>query len=216
MPNNILITPGSASITFSGSAANTIRLQVEPSGNLAFYGNAGSLFGITDSLSGSLMSVNDISGLPILEVFSDDRVVMGTYATPALTVTGSVSNFGGMTKFEEITELLNTKTGATGTVTHDLSTGAVFYHSSISANFTINITNVPTTNNRTIVVTLILNQGATGYYPNALQIDGSAQTIRWIGNETPTPSTSKIDVVTFSLIRVSSTWYVLGQLAAFA
>jgi len=89
MPNNILITPASASIQFSGSAANTIRLQVESSGSVAFYGNSGSLFGITDSLSGSLMSVNDISGLPILEVFSDDRVVMGTFNRNTLVVTGS-------------------------------------------------------------------------------------------------------------------------------
>jgi hypothetical protein len=89
VPNNILITPGSASIQFSGSAANTIRLQVEQSGSIAFYGNSGSLFGITDVLSGSLMSVNDISGLPILEVFSDDRVVMGTFNKNTLVVTGS-------------------------------------------------------------------------------------------------------------------------------
>lgn len=89
MPNNILITPGSASIQFSGSGANTIRLQVEPSGSVAFYGASGSLFGITDVLSGSLMSVNDVSGLPILEVFSDDRVVMGTYNQNTLVVTGS-------------------------------------------------------------------------------------------------------------------------------
>lgn len=90
MPNNILITPGSASIQFSGSANNdTIRLQVEPSGSIAFYGNSGSLFGIVDNLSGSLMSVNDISGLPVLEVFSDDRVVMGTYNRNTLVVTGS-------------------------------------------------------------------------------------------------------------------------------
>jgi hypothetical protein len=94
MPNNILITPGSASIQFSGSAANTIRLQVEPSGSVAFYGNSGSLFGITDSLSGSLMSVNDISGLPILEVFSDDRVVMGTYNQNTLVVSGSRVGIG--------------------------------------------------------------------------------------------------------------------------
>jgi hypothetical protein len=89
MPNNILITPGSASIQFSGSAANTIRLQVESSGSVAFYGNSGSLFSIVDQLSGSLMSVNDVSGLPILEVFSDDRVVMGTLNQNTLVVTGS-------------------------------------------------------------------------------------------------------------------------------
>lgn len=98
MPNNILITPGSASIQFSGSAANTIRLQVEQSGSIAFYGNSGSLFGITDSLSGSLMSVNDISGLPILEVFSDDRVVMGTFNRNTLVVTGSEVIMNGVVK----------------------------------------------------------------------------------------------------------------------
>lgn len=96
MPNNILITPGSASIAFSGSAANTIRLQVEPSGSVVFYGNSGSLFGISDVLSGSLMSVNDISGIPILEVFSDNKVLMGTFGAYAITVTGSTTLFGGV------------------------------------------------------------------------------------------------------------------------
>jgi hypothetical protein len=98
VPNNILITPGSASIQFSGSAANTIRLQVEQSGSIAFYGNSGSLFGITDSLSGSLMSVNDISGLPILEVFSDDRIVMGTFNRNTLVVTGSEVIMNGVVR----------------------------------------------------------------------------------------------------------------------
>jgi hypothetical protein len=40
------------------------------------------------------MSVNDISGLPILEVFSDDRVVMGTFNRNALVVTGSRVGIG--------------------------------------------------------------------------------------------------------------------------
>lgn len=98
MPNNIIITPGSASIQFSGSANNdTIRLQVEPSGSVAFYGSSGSLFSIVDQLSGSLMSVNDISGLPVLEVFSDDRVVMGSFNKNTLVVTGSKIGIGKST-----------------------------------------------------------------------------------------------------------------------
>lgn len=123
---------------------------------------------------------------------------------------------GGLSSIQQVTELLVSKSGATGTVTHDLSTSAVFYHSSIAANFTVNLTNVPTTDARTIVTTLVLNQGVTGYYPSAFQIDGVGQTIRWIGNAVPTPSSNAIDVVTFSLIRAGATWYVLGQLAQFA
>jgi hypothetical protein len=57
-------------------------------------GSSGSLFEVVDSLSGSLMSVNDISGLPIFEVFSDDKVIMGQYGQNALVVTGSRVGIG--------------------------------------------------------------------------------------------------------------------------
>ena len=49
-------------------------------------GDNGTLFSIADSATGSLMSVNDISGLPILEVFSDDIVVMGKHDENTLYV----------------------------------------------------------------------------------------------------------------------------------
>lgn len=42
-------------------------------------GTNGNLFTITDNLSGSLMSVNNIAGLPVFEVFSDDSIVAGRY-----------------------------------------------------------------------------------------------------------------------------------------
>lgn len=95
MPADILIVPNRNSTTlnpniqFSGSAVNTIRLEAQPSGSVAFVGNSGSLFSVVDSMSGSLMAVSDVSGLPILEVFSDDRVVMGKFNSNALVVTGS-------------------------------------------------------------------------------------------------------------------------------
>jgi hypothetical protein len=122
---------------------------------------------------------------------------------------------GGLTR---ITEVIATKTGATSTVTHDFTESQIWSHSSMAANFTANITNVPTTDNRTISITFLLFQGATGYYPSGLQIDGSAQTIRWLGNTIPTPTSGagKLDVATFNLLRTGSTWYVTGILQAFA
>ena len=42
-------------------------------------GTKGALFSVTDNLSGSLMSVNNDAGLPVFEVFSDDRVVAGRF-----------------------------------------------------------------------------------------------------------------------------------------
>ena len=42
-------------------------------------GTNGTLFSVVDDLSDSLMSVNNSAGLPVLEVFADDRVVAGQY-----------------------------------------------------------------------------------------------------------------------------------------
>lgn len=94
--SDIIITPNRGStnaptIQFSGSvnASASIRLEVLPEGQVAFLGKSGSLFSISDNMVGSLMAVSDISGLPILEVFSDDKVVMGKFNANTLIVTGS-------------------------------------------------------------------------------------------------------------------------------
>ena len=55
------------------------------------------MFSVDDSLSGSLMSVNNVSGLPVLEVFSDDKVIVGSFNTNALVVTGSKVGIGTST-----------------------------------------------------------------------------------------------------------------------
>jgi hypothetical protein len=87
-------TSSNASIVFSGSLTSSIRLEALQDGGVSFIGSSGTLFGISDSLSGSLMSVNDISGMPIFEVFSDERVVMGGYNQNVLVVTGSDIGIG--------------------------------------------------------------------------------------------------------------------------
>ena len=158
------------------------------------------------------------SNTPTLAVTS-----IGVGSLNNITIGGSTAAAGtftdltatGWTTLTEVTEVLNTKTGATGVVVHDLTTGAIFHHSSVSANFTANFTNVPTTTNRVITVSLIIVQGATGRYPSAVQIDGVAQTINWAGNVTPTPSVSRTDVVSFTLIRTGSSWSVLGSLGGY-
>lgn len=44
-------------------------------------GTNGTLFSVIDDLSDSLMSVNNSAGLPVMEVFADDRVVLGQYGS---------------------------------------------------------------------------------------------------------------------------------------
>lgn len=93
---NAVIT---GSLLISGSSTGSI-FDVYKSGSrvVNIEGSQGQLFSVTDSLSGSLMSVNDITGLPILEVFSDDRVVMGSFGKNTLVVAGtSVAVSGSLT-----------------------------------------------------------------------------------------------------------------------
>ena len=92
------IHPITGSVFVSSSfSTSSAAFNVYKSGStvLDIQGSQGQLFSVVDSLTGSLMSVNDVSGLPILEVFSNDTVVMGTYGNPALIISGSVANVTG-------------------------------------------------------------------------------------------------------------------------
>ena len=126
-------------------------------------------------------------------------------------------NVSGFLNVNEITEVVSTLTsaGSAGDVEHNLTTSAIWYHTTLAGNFTIDLTNVPTTNNKAIAVTIILDQGANGYIPNGFKIDGVAQVIKWQGGVQPTPSNFNLDTVIFSLLRVNNTWHVLGQLTVF-
>jgi hypothetical protein len=66
-----------------GTTVPAARLQVNSTTAgatlLRTDGTNGTLFSVVDDLSDSLMSVNNSAGLPVLEVFADDRVVMGQY-----------------------------------------------------------------------------------------------------------------------------------------
>ena len=115
-------------------------------------------------------------------------------------------------RVNNIIETTAVKTGATGTVVHNYLESNTFVHTSIAANFVANFTNVPTTNNRVITFNLVLVQGATAYYPTAIQIDGVAQTVNWLGS-TPTPLDTV--VINISLIRSGSAWTVTAAFSDF-
>lgn len=94
---DIIITPNRANtadpkIEFRGanSSVNTaITVQTYPTSNgtLSFEGSAGQLFSITNDLTGSIFSVNDVSGIPSIEVFANGQINMAQYG-------GNVSIWG--------------------------------------------------------------------------------------------------------------------------
>ena len=106
-------------------------------------------------------------------------------------------------------------TGSTGVVAHNYLTGGIWTHTSIAGNFTANFTNVPSTDNFVVSFNLFLVQGATPYIPNAVQIDGTAQTINWIGGNAPSGTANKRQLVSFNLWRISGAWIVIASLSSY-
>jgi len=86
-PTKTLDVLGETRLSGSGQNILTIIGSGDTQPLFTVQGSEGELFSITDSLKGSLFSVNNISGLPILEVFDNDTVHMGSYQAPSLNTT---------------------------------------------------------------------------------------------------------------------------------
>lgn len=101
---DIIITPNRGNtadpkIEFRGgnSSVNTaITLQTYPisNGTLSFEGAAGQLFSITNDLTGSIFSVNDVSGIPSIEVFANGQINLAEFGGVIVTGNTSPITFG--------------------------------------------------------------------------------------------------------------------------
>lgn len=133
-------------------------------------------------------------------------------ATPSFT---GPMTIGGRTDIQQIREVVNNVTISAGTVTCNYNNGGIFYvDAGVGATtFTLDMTNLPTDNNYAVSVTLIVKQGATQGIPTVIKANGSTVTHRWANaNTAPTASAStKIDIFTFTLHRLSAAWVILGS-----
>lgn len=80
-----------AGLSITGSAGTGSAVTIYKSGSTAFdiQGSSGQLFAVTDSLTGSLFSVNTAAGLPTIEAFSDNTVNIGKFGSYPLKVVSS-------------------------------------------------------------------------------------------------------------------------------
>jgi hypothetical protein len=165
----------SGSVSISGSAGTGSALYAYKSGStvLDIQGSQGQLFSVIDALSGSLMSVNDISGLPIVEVFSDDRVVMGTYGAPAVIISGSNTVISGSLRGRVVT--LST---ASATASMDCSLSN-FFDLTLSGSMYLTPTNILPGETINLRITQPATSGSLNYtssikFPNGLPYTASA------------------------------------------
>jgi hypothetical protein len=100
---NILITPNTGATTanptirFTGSDNVPITLRTLDTATVSFEGSVGQLFSVTNSLTGTIFSVNDVSGIPSIEVLDTGLVKINQY-NGSTTIGNLVNNINTTAK----------------------------------------------------------------------------------------------------------------------
>jgi len=119
-------------------------------------GSVGQLTTITDTLSGSLFSINDISGIPILEAFSDGRVKIGEFGREAIKISGSFATTTG--SLQGTASYARNALSSSYSLSSSFSATASFFLNQSSGNATASFTNSSTwtflhnLNNRNVLI----------------------------------------------------------------
>lgn len=207
---------------FTGTSTQTVVLPVTSTLVL------GETFYINNNSTGTL-TVNSSGGNLVATVLPNTTWTFTCILTSGTTAASWDADFSGATTItgtgsvvlqnspimiapEERTTV--SATAATGTVAFDLATqGVLYYTTNASANFTLNFRGNATTTltsmlavGDSISAVFLNTNGATAYYANAFQIDGSAVTPKWSGGTAPAAgNASSIDGYTFTIIKTAAT-----------
>jgi hypothetical protein len=197
----------------SDSALNVNKSFLPSFGNNLNLGSADKLWATiyVQTISGTLVepAQTNITAVGVL----DSLVVAGaitSYAnmtTVGLTASGMIDITSSR---ESVVDVVSASV-----VAYNFSLGAIFFHStSPSIDWTVNFTNLPTTNGKVITMNIIVPQGATAYKITGCNIDGVVQTIKWFSSSTPTGTATKTDIWAFSIIRRASAWTIFASQSA--
>ena len=168
-----------------------------------------------DTVVGGAIVTGDASGQ--LELQSAGTTAL-TAASGNLTVANKITAVGTTsTAGLKIADVLETATisatAATGTINYDVTSQAVLYYTSnASANWTVNFRGSSGTSlnsllatGESVTVAFLVPQGATPYYNNAVQVDGSSVTPKYQGGTAwSSGNASSIDVYTYVIIKTGN------------
>jgi len=104
-------------------------------------------------------------------------------------------------------------TAATGTINYDVTTQSVLYYTSnASANWTVNFRassgtslNTAMTTGQSVTAAFLVTQGATAYYNNVVQVDGTTVTPKYQGGTAPAAgNASSVDVYMYTIVKTGN------------
>ena len=142
-----------------------------------------------------------VAGLGIAQTFTGTQTFSGTSSALAAVFTDAA----------EATTI--SATAATGTINYDVTTQSVLYYTTdASANWTVNFRgssgtslNTLMSTNQSVTVVFLVTQGATAYYNNAVQVDGSSVTPKYQGGTAwSSGNASGVDAYSYTIVKTGS------------
>ena len=160
--------------------------------------------------------IHNVSGAQKGEWYADIPSRLGYFP---FNRAGDVSS--GICTFTQISDIYKNQTTTGTTLTCNFTTGPITRTTSTNTAI-INITNVPTTNERALNYTVVMNAATTvsNLANIQFQIDGTTlntggNSIRWLNNLSPSGTFAGYYFFGFSIFRVGSVWEVLAVFATY-
>jgi hypothetical protein len=197
---NILITPnrGQAAeptIRFTGFDNAPLTLRVLDDGTVSFEGTAGQLFSVSDGLSGTIFSVNDISGIPSIEVLDTGVIKLGEYGgniSVGLSNAAQTVNIATGANASGVTKTVNVGTAGVSGSTTNINVGSAV--SGSTTNIALNgVATAPTpavdTNTTRVATTAFVVGQASSTNPGALGTVAIGTSLRYARADHVHPTT---------------------------
>jgi hypothetical protein len=222
---DVLFPDGDKAIFGAGS-----DLQIYHDGSHSFISDQGTgnlqVLASTIDLNNAANTENMITAVEdgAVTLYHDNAAKIATTAT-GINVTGTAVTDGvtvdGTTQLEEVFEKVSISAETSGTATVNTQVaGIIFFNVNQTANRTINFSNVNANLaiGQSVTCAALLAQGATAYYLNVYQVDGTGVTPKWQGGSAPTEgNASGIDSYSFTIIKTAdATFTVLASISQFA
>ena len=167
--------------------------------------------------------IHNVSGAQRGEWYTDIPARLGysPFNRAGDTCSGNAT-FNGLTTIRQVSDIYKNQLTSGTTLECNFTTGPITRTTSTNIS-TINITNVPTTNERAFNYTLVINAASSvsnleniQFRINGSLLSSSGNSIRWLNNISPNGTSSGYYFFGFTILRVESNWEVLGVFAIYA